>query len=350
MKAFWNILITTLLLVLIVLVLRNNKQETELNIAFAERKVEEIPVRVEAVQYGTLSRELVFKDVIKPILELRLNAPVQGRVTKVFAKDGESIGHNALLIKTEDDYIQAEYKVDKQNFELAKKSLGRLDNLKEENAVPKSQYDQVAAQLENAEVKKAITEKRLNETWVRSPVSGFLNQMYVKEGMLINPSVPIAEIIDLSKCKIILFVSEFDVVDLKEAMAVEIIADTRPDESLRGEITSITRNVDFAMKYAVNIEFVNSTDWVRGGMSCKVIIPIKDEREGLLVPSQSLIKDSDSSFVYLVSQGIAKKTPVTVISENKGTIKVDGNFNRNDMVIVEGQTKLKNDIKIKIIE
>ncbi len=350
MKNVWNVIIVVLLLVLIVSVLIKNKSETDVKIELAERKLEETPVQVEQVMFGKLDEELVFTAIIKPIVQLHINAPVQGRVLNVLAKEGMYISKNALLIKTEDDYLRAEYQVDKKNYELAEKNLERVENLKSENAIPKTQYDQLLAQAEGAEVKKAITEKRLNETLVKSPVHGYINKIYVKKGMLINPSVPIGEVVDVSKFVVNLHVSENDVLHLKKGMQVNIIPKAKPEEVFVGEIKSISINADFALQYEVVIEFDNNTEWLRGGMQCEIKISLEDDQPGWVVPSSAIIHSSDSSYVYLLKDGLAKQISVNIVATQNGKSKVVGLLKKQDMIVVEGTSKLENNSKVKVIK
>ncbi len=350
MKYTWNIIITVLLVALIGLVLYNNKREIDLKVEFAERNVEVFPVKTISLEPKIFHKTLTFTGILKPNVELYVNAPVQGRVLSIYAKEGESVNRNSVLLKVEDEYLRAEYNIDKQNYELAQKNLSRIESLSDEGAVTGQQLEQLENQANSAQIKKGITEKRLNETWVKSPVKGNVNQLLVKEGMLVNQTVPLCEIVDISKFKISLKVTEKEISYLEKGQKVTIIPESKSDESFTGTIKNVALNADFALQYGVDIEFDNPTNWLKGGMMVTVEYMIEDDEKSFVVPKDCVISENGTSYIYVFKENKAVKKPINIRDENGELYKIDGKLVANEQVIVEGQSKLYDGVSIKVIE
>jgi|GEM_PF-2268929 len=349
MKSLWSIIISLLLLALIVVTLMHNKKEIELKVEYAEKKIAVIPVRTTRLQAGYFTNDLKFTGIIRPISSIYVNAAVQGEIEQIFPEVGERVNQQTTLIKVDDKYLQAEYKIDQQNYELAQRNLKRIESLKDENAVTGQQLDQLENQAQSSEIKKGITEKRLNETWVKAPIKGVINQFFVEKGALIGPTVPICEIVDISRFKISLKVAEKDVVNLHKGQKVNIIPQSNPDKIFEGKIKYISLNADFALQYTVEIELENQADWLRGGMVCDIQIQIKDDDLGKIVPKKCVINTNHKMYIYAVRKGKAVRTEVVILDENEESYKVEGDLAKDEEIIVEGQSKLSDGDPIKII-
>ena len=349
MKNFWSIIISILLLVLIVLTLIQNKKEIELKVEYAEKKLDTIPVRTVKLKSDLFTKELRYTGVIRPITSIFVNAPVQGKVLDIFPEVGSKVNSNTTLIKVDDTYLKAEYQIDKKNYELAQKNLERVENLSDEKSITGQQLDQIENQVQSAEIKKGITEKRLNETWVKSPVKGNINQFFIEKGMLISPTVPICEIVDITKFKVSLKVTESEAVQLHTGQKVKIIPQSNPSESLVGEIKYISLNADYALQYTVDIEFENHTDWLKGGMVCDIIITLQDDQKELIVPKKCIVTENEHIYLFVAEDNKAFRKDVNILDENDSYYKIEANLSENQDIIFEGQSKLTDGVPIKII-
>jgi membrane fusion protein (multidrug efflux system) len=81
-------------------------------------------------------------------------------------------------------------------------------------------------------------------------------------------------------------------------------------------------------------------------MSVKVIY---DEVNQIGVPESSVTIQGNTAFVYVVNNGTAEKKDIKIGKRNFGKVSIASGLNEGDIVISEGITKVRNKVKVKII-
>ena len=81
-------------------------------------------------------------------------------------------------------------------------------------------------------------------------------------------------------------------------------------------------------------------------MTVKIIY---DEVNQIGVPESAVIIQGDTSFVYVVNNNIVEKRDIKIGNRNFGKISVLSGINEGDFVISEGVSKVRDKIKVKIL-
>lgn len=88
----------------------------------------------------------------------------------------------------------------------------------------------------------------------------------------------------------------------------------------------------------------NQDQQFRSGQSVRVRIVEQSFEQVVTVPSRAIQQGLNQSFVYVLQDGIAKRTPVTRLAQSGDLTAVDG-LAADTEVVIEGQLRLKDGSK-----
>lgn len=221
-----------------------------------------------------------------------------------------------------EDIKQAE-NILKQNeitFEQAKKDKERFDNLFKSKSITKKQYEDAIVRYELAltqynsanenlskiksyarpeELKQAearflqskaneeLIKKGLKDSYVTSPLSGFIVKKFVEVGEMVTPMSSLFKIADLSKMELLIYVSEEELGNVKLGQESDVFVDAFKNKSFEGKVVYISPEAEFTPKniqtkdertklvFAVKIKINNPGFELKAGMPADAILKIK---------------------------------------------------------------------------
>lgn len=351
MKKYLSYIIALSLIVIVVLILMRNKQEINAQIEFAEKKVDAYPVKVEEVKNGTLDTKMELSGILSGTSELMLMAETQGRVKAIFKKEGEWVKKAEAIAQVDDELMQAELIVTEANFEKAKKDLERAQTLSDGGAITQQQLEGLQLNAKAAEAKYIVSKKRVQDARITSPISGYINKMFLKEGGMIGAAVPACELVNIKSLKMSVKVDEVDVGRIFPNQEVTVKATSSNGTVLKGTIVSISAKADYALQYAVEIVIPeNPNEKLKAGMVAEVEFIFKDEQEGPIISAASLVGSTKKPEVYIIENEKAQLKNIKISHQSKGMIKVKEGLSAGDQIIIAGQFNLRDGMPVKVIE
>lgn len=227
----------------------------------------------------------------------------------------------------------------KENYTLTTGSVNP-ENVK----VAKSQVDSAQAAFEMAQ-------KNVNDTIIKAPITGQITSNNVKFGDMVSPQVPSMTIINPKNMEMIIKVSDAyidDIFSKKENITASVLV-SATGETVNGSIIAVSPGADPATGlYSIKLSFANEGNKLKDGMlaSAKLIYDNADNQ--MLVPSESILEENGTKFVYAVSGTTVVKKEVVTGQEKNRYIEVQG-LSADDQVVVEGADKVTENGKFRIL-
>ncbi len=184
---------------------------------------------------------------------------------------------------------------------------------------------------------------------VRSPINGIVTRYYVGIGETVVPmQVPIAEVANIDKLNIEVYISEIDFPKVKKGQKAKITIDVLPDRVFYGNVVDIEPVINpMTRKSKVKIELNNEGWIIRPGMFANVEI-IVSKIEGIVVPLTAVIEKYDQKYVFVVEQNnIAKKVLVETGFRDKENIIIKSGLKGKEKVVYEGNFSLVDGLKVE---
>jgi len=326
-----------------------SKKDAKVEAEKGEKEAEKVPIPVQttAVEQGKISSYLSSTANLVPENEVRVISEWEGRLAKLNVEEGQRITKGQILaelIRGDAEILHAKAKVQAEN---ARVGLDRAERLKAQELISSEAYDKIQMESRVADQELAEADWRLEKTLIRSPFTGIVTSRAVQPGQHIRPGDELFVVSDFDPLVARIYLPEKDVLALNEGRVVRLTL--RADEKVvfDGRIRQISPVVDTATgTVKVTVEVLGAPSVVRPGAFISVDI-VKNTKEGaLLVPREAVVRELQSTYVFLAQEGVARKTAVTVGLEEGGRVEVQG-VKAGDQVVVAGQGGLKDGASIK---
>ena len=351
MKKLLSYIITFCLIAIVILMLLRNKHEIDAQIAFAEQKVAAYPVKVEEVKLGVLDTKLEVSGILAPVHELMLMAETQGRVVAIYKTEGNWVNKGDVIAKVNDELMKAELIVTEANYEKAQKDLERAITLNDGGAITQQQLEGLQLNEKAAHAKYITSKKRVSDTSIKAPISGYINKLFLKEGGMIGAGVPACELVNIRSLKMSVKVDENDVVKIYRGQVVEVVVGFLKDKILSGEVSSIGVKADYALQYGIEIIISENPDErLKAGMVATAIFDFPDEKEGLVISRKALVGNAMDPKVYVIEGDKAFLRTIRISESNGNLIKISEGLTEGDRLVSAGQFNLRDQVDVKVIE
>lgn len=335
-------------LILFVLV-RNRKKIDEKNKHNVNQT--EFPVNAVAVSLLQLTEELQLTGTTIGFNDVMVASETQGRIKSCNIQIGSRVGKGSVMYEVDSELRQAQFNSAQAGLEKAKQDLDRAQSLLRENSGTKAQHEAAVYQMKSMEAQLAIATKQLADTKIVSPISGVVTNKLLDIGAQVNTGVVVANVVDISRLKVKLGVSETDVFKLKRGDKVKVTFDVYAGVETIGTIISIGEKGDESHTYPVEVQVANnSTHPLKAGMFATVYFSNIEKGESLVIPRECVIGSVRSASVFVVEENVVRLKSVVLGESAGGKIEVLSGLRVGESVVSTGQSNLSDGYKVRVVE
>jgi membrane fusion protein, multidrug efflux system len=286
-----------------------------------------------------------------PYKELDVPAETAGIITSLNYELGQYFPKGGVIATIDDIIKKLTYESAKIDVDRLKKDYERTENLYKGNASSEQEYALSRTSYETAKNRFEEAEKQLSYTKITAPISGTITKKIVEEGTYVKAGDPVASIVDVSRLRVRVNVSESNVYYLHPGDRVMITTDIYPGITYKGKISFVSPRGDDTHNYPVEIEIVNSVkNPLKAGTFVNVEVGIGSSNAALYIPREALQGSIKDAKVYIASNGKALLKNIVIGRGGNESLEVLSGLTDNDKVIVSGQVNLTDNKSIKIID
>jgi len=309
-----------------------------------------IPVSVVVVGSGPISAYVSSTANLIPENEVKVLAEAEGRIDKLRVEEGDRIvaGQELAALVREDaeiDLRKAELKAANARlaYDRAVKMLG-------EKLTSQEEFDRIKLQKEVAEQELAEAHWRLEKRTIRAPFGGRVTERAIRPGQHVKPGETLFTVSDFDPLIARIFLPERDILGLREGRQVRIRLKASEETRFQGRIRQISPVVDTSTgTVKVTVEAVAPPAEVRPGSFVTIDIVRETHPDAVLVPRESVVRELQDAYVFVVRGEAAEKRPVTLGLEENGSFEALSGLRPGEQVIVAGQGSLKDGSRIRVI-
>ena len=311
-------------------------------------------VTVEQAAKKNLSESLNLVGTVYANNDVNIVSETSGKVTAVNAKVGDYKPAGSVLFQIDDELRNAALMSAQANYEKAKKDYERTQALFQQKSATDAQLDMAKLGASMAEAQYIVAKRQMADTKIKTPISGFVTARYIDLGSMVQgapQATLVANVVDISRVKIKLSVSESDAFILKTGDQVSVTSDVYPEVTFTGRIESIGAKGDDAHTFPIEISLANSAKHqLKAGMFARVNFNSITSREAIAIPRAALVGSVKTPQVYVVENGIAKLRTITVGNEAGLYIQVLDGLTVGEEVVVSGQNNIVDNTKVEILK
>ena len=331
----------------------------------------EFPVTTVGAQSTTM--QTTFPAVIKGVQDVEIHPKVQGFITQVNVKEGQTVGAGQVLFVLDNVTYQAQVRQAQASVNTAeaacntaKLSFENSQKLHENGVIgdfelqsATNQYEQAKASLALAQASLASAKEMLSYCYVKSPAAGVVGSLPYKVGTLVSAGNTLTTVSNISSMEVYFSMTEKDVLEMgksagglngaiKDMPSVQLKLADGTLYGLEGTVTKMSGVIDAATGSVQMIAvFQNPEKLLKSGGSGTIVIP-HSNNDAIIIPQSCVSEVQDKHFVYLLDKdNKVKYTEIKVDPQNDGNnyIVTDG-LKVGDKYVTNGITKLNDGMEI----
>jgi membrane fusion protein (multidrug efflux system) len=347
-----NIVIILVIIVLIggcsaILLLNKKKIDEKAKI---EGNLKSIPVFVMKLQKTSLSGNFVANGTFTSIHELTVMSETQGKVLDYFFSVGDFVASGKTLAKLDDDITRSQLSLAEAALVKALSDKKKYEDLLKEDAISTQQLETVRLELKRGETDVITLKKQLGFMTITAPIQGTVTKRFIEKGSLLIPGAPVAEIVDVSRLKFMVNVTEGEAVQISKGEKVPVTSTMFPGMNYQGTVISVGVKADDTRRFPVEIELVNDAAHpLKSGMFGSATFGNGVSRECLAVPRRSIIGSIKEPRVYVAEGNVAVLKSIRIGAADDKMVEVLEGLKEGDLIVTAGQINLDNNSTISIV-
>jgi multidrug efflux system membrane fusion protein len=264
-----------------------------------------------------------------------IRAKTYGTVEKIIAKKGDQINKNDLILTLSLEDREAKLEAAKASIAGSKITYLANQELLKENLGSKSNVTQSEASYKSAKANLKSIKIDIDNTKVKAPFTGVLNNVLVDKGDFVTSGTPVAEILDLNTIIVSGSLAEIYRPNVKEGTIAEI-KDTQ-DNIYQGLITYVSSSANAINRtFDFEIEVINENQALTDGMTVEITVPLgKKKAHKLSTMSMVTLNDEGEFGVKVLDQNdIVHFKKAKIVREEKDNVWISGLPNQTRIIIM----------------
>lgn len=324
-----------------------------------------------------------------------VSSKVTGKVLEVFVEEGKPVRAGQVLARLDDAQVQAALAVVEAQLEAARRgaaedearlreaelTLGRREQLVEQQVISKAELDSARAEVESLKARIALSQQQvkvseslvsqrrtdLADMTVRAPFDGVAISKDAQPGEMISPVSAgggftrsgIGTIVDMSSLEIEVDVSESYINRVRPNQPVEAVLDAYPDWRIPGHVITTVPSADRQKATVrVRIAFEQLDPRILPDMGVKVSFlteraPVADDaapRARLLAPKAAVRSIEGREVVFVVRDGRVERRAVKAGAADGDQVEIVSGLTAGEQVVVDGPATMKDGDRVSVKE
>ena len=202
----------------------------------------------------------------------------------------------------------------------------------------------------NKKVNKGDVIAKLSNKTITAPFVGIIGKRGISESSLGSENTIILTLDDSRNVLCDLKIPEVYAAILKKGLKLNAKFSAYKDKVYKGKIESVASRVDAQTRSILARAKINNEEFEIIPGSLLEIEILYNAKNALGVPDTSIMYEGNKKFVYkIIENNMIKKVEIETGIRNKGNLEILSGLNEGDKIIAEGLTKVRPDMKVKLI-
>jgi RND family efflux transporter MFP subunit len=313
--------------------------------------MEPVTVTTVMVKKDKVVTALRYSGTIEAFQSIPINFHTTGTVETVLVEAGDVVHKGQLLATIDQTDAKNMYEITLSQYQQAKDAYDRLKSVHEKGSLPEIKWVEMESRLEQAQSSLNLAKNNLEKCNLYAPVDGIVGRRNIEPGMssISITSAPL-ELVDIKQVYVKISVPENEVSGIVKGMKAGFTVSALDDREFSGEVANISPVADrISRTYEGKILVPNPDLALKPGMVCDVKMESSMEKEMVLVPYQSVSKDSENhAFVFLVNtpEKRAKKQVIKTGQYQDAGLEVITGLEPGQIIVNGGKEKLSDNCLI----
>lgn len=308
-----------------------------------------IPVEVQPLRRGPIESTLATFATLEAEQEVKVLARTANRVVELKVEEGDAVARDAILVRLDDANQQVA--VAKAENALAKSRVEyqRLAALHSQKLISDQVHTDAQFELKQLELALEDARRELDYTVIRAPLAGTITRRLVKLGDLVTNGQHLFDVIDFESLVARIYVPEKTLGSLATNQLARVTVTALGGRTFEGRVRRIAPTVDSksgTVKVTVGFDTVGP---LRPGMYVDVELVLSQKSDALLLSKRAVVLDGDQRYAFrLGNDRKVERLLIEPLASDRLHLEPSAGFQEGDLVVVAGQTGLKDGARVRI--
>lgn len=275
---------------------------------------------------------------------IEVTAESMGVVRNIRVKEGQKVTKGQILAELDQTVLLQSIEEIKGQLDFAKQLYTKQSNLWKQNIGSEVQYLNAKNQKESLERRLSTIESQLDMTRIKAPVSGTVDQVYLKLGQSTAMGMPAVRVVNFNDLRVITDLSESYVSRVREGASVELEFKDL-NLSAQGRIAYVARSISALNRtFRAEVPLNNREGLYRPNMIVGMKINDYSTSKAIKIPVNLLQNSDEGTFVMVVrGEGTslkASRVSVTPGRSNGIETEILQGLQAGDRIITTGYNDL----------
>ncbi len=290
---------------------------------------------------------------VKANKRIVVSAEEGGRIERFAVDKGAYLKAGDAIAVIEANMQQAAFNLAKAQFDLADLHFSNAKKLYDENGgVSETDYKTAQFNRDIAAAQMEMAKERLEKTRITSPAPAIVVAKMVEAGELVSRGTPIAQIMDMSRVKIVAGIPETDAAYFKKGAAAEVTFDAFPGQVFTGSLAFMSPAVDPQNRtFEVEVELANPGGVIKAEMVAKLRVVKAEHKDAIVIPQDIILETERGKAVFVFQEdGKAVFRAIQTGPTHENEVMVVDGLTAGEKLIVSGQHNLTDGESVQVVE
>jgi len=282
-----------------------------------------------------------------------ISPETSGQVTEVKVVEGQKVKKGQLLAKLNTSIIEKNISEVKTQLELAEIIYNKQKELWDKNIGSERQYLEAKNNYESLQNKLNTLWAQYNMSIIKSPISGFVEQIILKEGELASPGMQLMQIVNIDDLYVTVKLSEAYLSAVQVGDMVEIRFPSFPELTLTRPVYRISNVVSKQNRtFVVQVKIKNPDEKLKPNLLANIRINDYNSQASIVVPTILIKEDMKGDYLFVAEQNsenwvVRKKYVETGISYQSKTEILTG-LEEGQHIITDGYSNVSDGMNVRV--
>ncbi len=276
------------------------------------------PIKVEAItlkpqefkRYIETQAQIAADDVVNA------SSAIGGRIISLKVKEGQSVRKGQVIATTDMSTLETQIAEIETSLSLATIIYERQNKLWQQNIGSEMQYLEAKNNKERIEKSLETLESQISKKYVYAPINGIVDMQFLKQGETAGPGMPIVQIMNTTKVKIVADLQESLLGSIKQGDYVDVYFPAL-DKTTKNKITMIGRTIDPSNRtFKVEMSTSSLNGQLKPNLMAQARFNDYTEKDAVIIPINTVQDDvNGNKYVFIIKEESGKSMAKKVLVE-----------------------------------
>lgn len=273
-----------------------------------------------------------------------------GNITALYIVNGQMVQKGQVIAKVDDVLLRSNIEELETSLSLAQDLFERQKNLWEQKVGSELQYLQAKNNLESLQKRLVTAQNQLSKTVVRAPMSGVVEEVYLKLGEMSGMGAPICRVVNLQDIYVETEVSEKYVGKVKQGDKVQVLFPSL-SRTINAQVSALTQIINPGNRtFRVEVKVANTDGMLKPNLLSVVQMQDYFNPSTIVIPTRLIQMSSTGSYIFFNDKNTVVKKWIKTGKSSDGKTEVLEGLTGEESIIDLGFKDVTEGDKIQVKE